>query len=60
MTIRTKRGAIRRYNAIVNACYRDAAGGTQYGLDWNTLATIWPERAAEIRHLRAIFPTLPN
>ena len=29
MAIRTKRGALRRYRAIIRQCYRDAAGGTQ-------------------------------
>jgi hypothetical protein len=60
MTIRTKRGARRRYNAIVNACYRDARGGTQYGIDWPTLYATWPDRAAEIKALKAAYPNLPE
>lgn len=59
MTIRTKRGAWRRRNAIVNQCYRDAAGGTEYGIDWPTLCVLWPDRAAELRAIKAIYPTLP-
>lgn len=59
-TIKSKRGARRRYNAIINACYRDADGGTQYGLDWPTLCVLWPDRAAEIRALRTIYASLPD
>ena len=59
-TIRTKRGAYRRYNAIIRQCYRDAAGGTQYGIDWPTLLVTWPDRAAEITAIRAMFPNLPD
>lgn len=59
-TIKTKRGAARRYNAIIRACYRDAAGGTQYGIDWPTLAATWPDRAAEINAIRAMLPNLPE
>ena len=59
MTIRSKRGVCRRYNAIISQCYRDARGGTQYGIDWPTLRVIWPDRYAEIQHLRAIFAELP-
>ena len=60
MAIRTKRGALRRYRAIIRQCYRDAAGGTQYGIDWPTLRITWPDRYAEIQTLRALFPTLPE
>lgn len=59
-TIRTKRGAYRRYNAIIRACYRDNAGGNQYGIDWPTLRVTWPDRAAEITAIRAMLPNLPE
>lgn len=58
--IRSKRGAWRRRDAIVGACYRDAAGGTQYGIDWPTLYAVWPDRASELQALRAMFPNLPD
>lgn len=57
--IKTKRGAIRRYNAIIRACYRDAKGGTEYGIDMPTLRVTWPDRYAEIVELRAAYKTLP-
>jgi hypothetical protein len=60
MTIRTKRGALRRYNAIIRQCYRDGAGGTQYGIDWPTLRVTWPDRYAELQALKAAFANLPN
>lgn len=59
MTVRTKRGAIRRYNAIIRACYRELAGGTQYGIDWPTLRLALPDRYAEIESLRAAYAGLP-
>lgn len=37
MAIKTKRGAWRRRDAIIRQCYRDLAGGTQYGIDMPTL-----------------------
>lgn len=58
--VRTKRGAIRRYKAIIRQCYRDLRGGTQYGVDWPTLCATFPDRAKEIRALRERYPSLPE
>ena len=58
-TPKTKRGAMRRYNAILNRCFKDAKGGLSFGLDWPTLRTLWPDRYMEIRSLRSIFENLP-
>lgn len=58
--VKTKRGAIRRYNAIIRWCYRDLRGGTQYGVDWPTLCATFPDRAQEIRDLRERYPSLPE
>ena len=58
--VRTKRGAMRRYYAIIRRCYRDMAGGTQYGIDWPTLRITWPERYAELQQLRSVFKSLPE
>jgi hypothetical protein len=33
VTVKSKRGAIKRRDAIIRQCYRDAEGGTQYGID---------------------------
>lgn len=60
MNIRTKRGAMRRYNAILNSCFRDMAGGLQFGMDWVTLKITFPDRYAEIQALRAMFHNLPD
>jgi hypothetical protein len=60
MAIKSKRGAVRRYNAIINACYRDLAGGTQYGIDMPTLRVTFPDRYAEIVAIRANFKNLPD
>lgn len=57
---KSKRGAWRRRNAIIRACYRDARGGTEYGIDWPTLRATWPDRAAELLAIKAIFETLPE
>jgi hypothetical protein len=60
ISIRSKRGAWRRRNSIVRACYQDARGGTQYGIDWPTLVVTWPDRASELRALKAMFGALPD
>lgn len=57
---RSQRGAWRIRNAIVNACYSDARGGTQYGIDWPTLRVTWPERAARLLYLKSIYGSLPQ
>ena len=58
--VRSKRGCIRRYNAIITQCYKDAKGGTQYGIDMPTLNVLWPERYQEIKELQKLYPTLPD
>jgi hypothetical protein len=60
MAVKSKRGAIRRYYAIIHQCYRDLAGGTQYGIDWPTLRITFPERYAELMELKARFAALPD
>ena len=60
MSVKSKRGALRRYNAILRQCFADMRGGLQYGLDWPTLRITFPERYAEIQALRAAFKTLPE
>ena len=56
MTIRTKRGAIRRYNAIYNELRR--GGGGLFGFDMPTIAITRPDLHTEIKHLQAIFNDL--
>jgi hypothetical protein len=60
MAIKSKRGALRRYNAILRQCFADMAGGLQFGMDWPTLRITFPERYAEIQQLRALYATLPD
>lgn len=57
--IASKRGAVRRYNAIVAQCRRDLAGGLSFGMDWPTVRATFPERYAEIESLRSNFRSLP-
>jgi hypothetical protein len=60
MAIRSKRGAIRRYNALLNRCFRDMRGGLQFGMDWRTLRITFPERYAELLQIKDLYPTLPG
>jgi len=60
MAIKSKRGALKRYDAIIRQCYRDMAGGLQFGMDWATLRITYPDRYAEIQALRAMFHNLPE
>ena len=60
MTIKSKRGAAKRYWAIIRQCRRDLAGGLQFGMDWATLRLTFPDRYAEIQALRAMFHNLPE
>ena len=59
-TPKTKRGAVRQYDAIMRACRRDMAGGLSFGMDWPTLRTTFPERYARIQELKAIYKGLPS
>jgi len=60
MKIKTKRGARRRYNAILRKVWRDLAGGTQYGIDWHTLAIVAPAEYAELKQIENAFNALPD
>jgi hypothetical protein len=57
--VKTKRGAIRRYEQIMRACRRDLAGGLSFGMDWPTLRGTFPERYAELQILKANYGSLP-
>lgn len=58
--IRTKRGVIRRYNAIVRQLYRDFAGGTTFGIDTPTLQILRPQTALKLRILSRLYRMLPE
>jgi hypothetical protein len=57
---KSKLGAWRHRDAIIRACYRDLAGGTQYGIDMPTLRVTFPDRYAELVALQAAFANLPD
>lgn len=59
-TPRTRRGARRRYHAILRQCRRDLAGGLQFGMDWPTLRLTFPDRYAELVALQTLYPSLPE
>ena len=60
MTPKSKRGVVKRYNAIIRQCYRDGRGGLAYGLDMPTIHATWPDRHAEIKALIDLYPKLPS
>jgi hypothetical protein len=60
MAIKSKRGAARRYWAILARCRRDLAGGLSFGMDWATLRSTFPDRYAEIQAIKAMWPALPD
>ena len=60
MAVKSKRGAVRRYWAILARCRRDLAGGLSFGMDWATLRATFPDRYAEIQDLKAVYASLPD
>lgn len=57
---KSKRGAQRQYNAILNKVWKAAAGGTAFGMDWITLAINDRANYDALKHLEAIYPSLPD
>jgi hypothetical protein len=57
---KTKRGASRQFNAILNAYRRAFAGGGMFGFDWPTMRINAPDTYAKLHTLRELYPTLPN
>ena len=60
MPIKSKRGAAKRYWAILAQCRRDLAGGLQFGMDWSTLRITFPDRYAEIQAIKVVYASLPD
>lgn len=58
-SIKSKRGVIKRYNAIVRKLYMDHKGGSQYGFDMPTLSIIDIPAYTEIIELKKLYKTLP-
>ena len=57
---KSKEGAARQVNAILNSYFRDFAGGGAYGWDWPTLRLNSPERYAKIIALCKAIKDLPS
>lgn len=57
---KSKRGADRQYNAILNRYHDMFRGGGMYGWDWPTFRLNWPEGYTRCRELRAIYFSLPD
>lgn len=60
MQIKSKRGARRRYNALLNKAHKELRGGALFGIDWPTLRICLPEIYEEIQQLRAMYASLPE
>ena len=57
---KSKEGALRQYDANLNAYRRDFAGGGSFGFDWPTMRLNAPERYERAQHLASLFKTLPS
>lgn len=57
---KSKRGAVRQYDAIMRRVRRSLAGGLQFGLDWPTFRLTFPEDYKRICRIREIFSNLPD
>jgi hypothetical protein len=51
----TKKQIAKRYDAIIRQCFKDMEGGLTFGMDWNTLKIVFPERYEEICKLRQLW-----
>ena len=57
---KSKEGALRQYDANLNAYRRDFAGGGSFGFDWPTMRLNAPDRFERAQKLAALFKTLPS
>ena len=57
---RTKRGANRQANALVNMFHRKMAGGARFGIDWPTVRAWFPKEYGHIQSMKAVYKTLPD
>lgn len=57
--IKSKRGVVKRYNAILRKFYKEHPGGT-YGWDMPTLSLCFPHVALKIRILKRLYGMLPE
>lgn len=57
---RTKRGADRHYEAVLNAYKVAWSGGGSFGWDWPTLRANWPEGYVYLRGICDVYDQLPE
>ena len=57
---KTKRGAARQYRAMINRAREAMQGGLEFGMDWPTFRSWFPEAYAHIQAMRAVYPSLPE
>ena len=57
---KSKEGALRQYEAVLNSYRRDYAGGGSFGFDWTTMRLNSPERYDRLQHLSSLLKTLPS
>lgn len=57
---KTKRGATRQINAVLNKYRKDFAGGGQYGFDVPTFLLNSPALYSRYVELKTLYPSLPD
>lgn len=57
---RTKRGANRQANALVNMFHRKMSDGARFGIDWPTVRVWFPVEYAHFQSMKAVYKTLPD
>ena len=57
---RTKRGANRQANALVNMFHRKMEGGASFGIDWRTVRIWFPKEYAHFQSMKAVYKNLPE
>jgi len=60
MTIRSKEGAWRAYDATLRGYMRRGEGGGKFGFDWPTMRVLEPETYARLKELAGLSRTLPS
>ena len=56
---KTRRGAMRQYNAVIRLYHIDFVGGGMFGWDWPTFRLNSPALYERAKALRAIYASLP-
>ena len=56
----TRKQILRRYDQLIRQCFKDMEGGLDFGMDWATLKTVWPDRYAELKQLQQQIRVMPQ